>query len=498
MPLPHAARLPLTATALGALLTLPALQALATTPDELLAEWRETASTQGQTLTFAGRSQDGDTLVLRDLALSIKFPEGKIRAVSPETRLTGLADGTVDIAFGRDIVVRIDNTGDGESVGFLVSHEGLALIAGGTPETRSYDYDADRMTMVLDALDVRDAPDTLPEVSLTANGISSRYVFDAAGGTARSVSSVDAIEMLLRGTDDETAFDLSYQVSGLESESLGPSGVYAQMDDPAVLFESSVASLAEITHGGSAYSMTVTEPGETVQIDGSTTGGLLSVGIGPGGLTYSMRVLGQDLRALVPDLPFPLETSADALGFDLTMPMTASDVPGDARLRVEATALTVSNGVWNMFDPGEILPRDPATLLLDLSGKLRLFADLYDEQAMGNDVPGEFTEVSIDALTLSALGAELTGSGTFTVDNGATGFIPDAPKLVGVLDLALSGADALLQNLTAIGILTPEDVMGARMMMGMMARPGPTPDSLVSKIELTPQGGLIANGLQLQ
>jgi hypothetical protein len=32
----------------------------------------------------------------------------------------------------------------------------------------------------------------------------------------------------------------------------------------------------------------------------------------------------------------------------------------------------------------------------------------------------------------------------------------------------------------------------------MMARPGPTPDSLVSKIELTPQGGLIANGLQLQ
>jgi hypothetical protein len=193
-----------------------------------------------------------------------------------------------------------------------------------------------------------------------------------------------------------------------------------------------------------------------------------------------------------------VETSADALGFNLTMPMTASDVPGDARLRVEATALTVSNGVWNMFDPGEILPRDPATLLVDLSGKLRLFADLYDEQAMGNDVPGEFTEVSIDALTLSALGAELTGSGTFTVDNAATGFIPDAPKLVGVLDLALSGADALLQNLTAIGILTPEDVMGARMMMGMMARPGPTPDSLVSKIELTPQGGLIANGLQLQ
>jgi len=35
-------------------------------------------------------------------------------------------------------------------------------------------------------------------------------------------------------------------------------------------------------------------------------------------------------------------------------------------------------------------------------------------------------------------------------------------------------------------------------MMGMFARPGNGPDSLVSEIELTPEGGISANGLRLR
>ncbi len=55
-----------------------------------------------------------------------------------------------------------------------------------------------------------------------------------------------------------------------------------------------------------------------------------------------------------------------------------------------------------------------------------------------------------------------------------------------------------LYRLFAVFIMQPQDVMGVRMMMGMAARPGETPDSLASTIQLTPDGGLIANGMQLR
>ena len=59
--------------------------------------------------------------------------------------------------------------------------------------------------------------------------------------------------------------------------------------------------------------------------------------------------------------------------------------------------------------------------------------------------------------------------------------------------------NGLIDNLAAAGLVSNDDVMGARMMMGMVARPGEGGgDSLVSEVELTPGGGLIVNGMQFQ
>ena len=34
--------------------------------------------------------------------------------------------------------------------------------------------------------------------------------------------------------------------------------------------------------------------------------------------------------------------------------------------------------LWSMIDPGEALPRDPATLVIDLNGDVILTEDIFD------------------------------------------------------------------------------------------------------------------------
>ena len=62
-----------------------------------------------------------------------------------------------------------------------------------------------------------------------------------------------------------------------------------------------------------------------------------------------------------------------------------------------------------------------------------------------------------------------------------------------------AGVNGLLDNLVAMGLLPDEEAMGARMAMGMFARPGGEEDTLVSKIEVDGETGqVLANGQRLR
>ena len=66
------------------------------------------------------------------------------------------------------------------------------------------------------------------------------------------------------------------------------------------------------------------------------------------------------------------------------------------------------------------------------------------------------------------------------------------------VDLTLTGGNALIDKLIAAGLLPEEQAMGARMMMGLLAVPGQTPDTLNSRIEINAQGHVLANGQRIQ
>lgn len=154
-----------------------------------------------------------------------------------------------------------------------------------------------------------------------------------------------------------------------------------------------------------------------------------------------------------------------------------------------------------MADPGGVLSHDPATLILDLTGTARLFFDIADPaQAAAlaeTDVPGEVHSVSLNDLTISAVGANVGGKGAFTFDNSDTTTIPGIPRPEGKLELSASGLNGLMDNLVAMGLLPEEQAMGARMMMGLFTVPTGD-DQLSTTIEVNAEGQILANGQRLQ
>jgi hypothetical protein len=92
----------------------------------------------------------------------------------------------------------------------------------------------------------------------------------------------------------------------------------------------------------------------------------------------------------------------------------------------------------------------------------------------------------------------VTGAGAFTFDNTDTTTFPGVPAPTGQLDLKIVGANGLIDKLIQLGFLPEDQAMGARMMMGLFAKPVEgQEDTLTSTLEFKDKG-FYANGQRLQ
>lgn len=107
--------------------------------------------------------------------------------------------------------------------------------------------------------------------------------------------------------------------------------------------------------------------------------------------------------------------------------------------------------------------------------------------------PGQLNAVNVNEIKFSVAGAELTGDGDFSFNNDGP-----IPVPAGVINLMLTGGNGLMDTLVAMGLLPEEQAMGARMMMGLFARPGDGEDTLVSTIEVNEDGSVLANGQRIK
>ena len=172
---------------------------------------------------------------------------------------------------------------------------------------------------------------------------------------------------------------------------------------------------------------------------------------------------------------------------------------GDGSTLVKLVDLKVSDALWSMIDATGALPHDPATLIIDTKGTATLTADLTDKaamDAMGGNPPGQLNSFDVNQLNLKVAGAELKGQGSFTFDNTDMTSVPGFPAPTGTLDLIATGVNGLIDKLVTMGLVPQDQAMQGKMMMGMFAKPGDGPDTLISAIEFKDKKMTI-NGMEM-
>ncbi len=477
------------------------------TTKEVWNDWSKYLQDFGYEIT-AVEEQSGNTLKITEFKAVSKLPEngGTVEITLSGLELTDQGDGTVALAIPEHNPITINLTPqgqDGEAMAmeFDFFHKGLAITVSGSKEEMIYDSAAPELGIRLVSMMIDGKPLENTELLVSINDITDRTV--SRLGDLRTVEQTG------------TAASLSYKIGLSDPESDTQVNITGQMDNLAVAGmlsappDQDLADLAAALRAGATFSVSfgygsgesevvAEEAGKITTFASSAGEGSLEIAMGADGILYDVVSKGGELVIASPDLPFPqLVFRFAENGGKLKMPLLKSEEPQDFALAFRVIDLEIPSEIWMIGDPGGALPQDPVTVVFDTSGKGRWFVDILDPAMMAgledsDQPPGEVTEVMLNALQVKAVGAELSGDGAFEIRyNGV-------PKPVGQVNLKLVGVNALIDKLIQMGLVPEDQAMGIRMMLGMFAQPGEGEDELVSTIEFTEEGHILANGQRLQ
>lgn len=491
----------------GAALLLGSLPAQAQiSPEQVWAMWQDLSATMGYSLTSDAPRRESDRLVLDNVLVASTAPTVELRAPVAQMVLRDRGDGTVEVTMAPSITVETrvrEPDADPVDMVMTVDQQGYVAVVSGTPEAAKVAFTAISMTLsqVAPRVDGQEVPLTMAAVlgglrgsTALTRGQATDAVYDFAADTLDVT--VDAADPKSGGT---MQMAMRAQTLGGSFTGTLPASMAPGAELPAML-NAGLRGNGGYTVGPMTFSFGMADGDKTMQAQGTASGAQAEVGLDPSGLRYSAGVTGLDVTASGSSVPFPdFRVTASEYRLGLTMPLTKSDTPSDFGLLLRLADLTLPEGVWAMVDPQARLPRDPATVGIDATGKARLFADLTSQAAAepGASI-GQVEALTVNRLHAKLAGAELTGTGAFTFDNDDMETFPGMPRPAGVADLQLTGGNGLLDNLVALGLVPQDQVMGIRMMMALFARPGEGPDTLTSKIEMTPEGQILANGQRIQ
>lgn len=502
------------------------------TPGQVWTNLASYYSDMGYDIAIGSRDEAGQNLTLNDVTITTEADYGKTVITVPKINLTQTGDARVRTEFDGDILLTSEATGeDAEDLpafDIVISMPGNEMVSSGEPDDMLHEVTYPTLKMALDLGDeiVTDAEApfliTVNDVTGTYRAVEDAgrlltYDFKAAGlDLAVSMNEPEGED----GQPGEGKIIANAKVDGLSSTGSMtiPEGDFNMAERPDQALEAGMKADGTFAMGGiegtANYSGTnaegAAESGDVTYTAGKSD---LVFSMSGDGLTYEVGAEGSQMEIASSDLPFPVGYAIESAKGALTFPISAADAPQPFTLSYALEGLTLADAIWNLFDPQEQLPRDPANLTLDLSGTALVRQSLFDPsfgqqmqdyaEQMETAEPG--TEIApppspfqpkaltINKLSLQAVGvdAQVTGDLTLPETEGQMPF--------GTVEGSFTGVNGLLDKLVSMGLLPQEQVMGARMMIAMFARPAEdNPEQLNTTLELREDGSIFANGQQVK
>ena len=464
--------------------------------------WKENLTLYGEDgVTIGTEEVSGDSVIVSDVVLSMTDAYTTLTATIDQITFTENGDGTVSIEMPDSIPLEMDDAGT--LISITATQAGAEIIASGDPDAMNMAVSADQYVITVDRIVEYD--EELPaDIRFTLNGVEGSYTINDGDlrdlGYALSVASADLLVDVQEPGSDNGGL-ISGRMESLTANALIALPKDADFDNPETFLGKGFSVEGGYGLGSSTYIFDIKDGSDTVA--GTASTGSIDVGLllNEDRVSYDVASSDVNVQLQAAELPFPVSITLDSYGVGFNVPLASSDTPQPFSARFDLTELAVNDELWMMADAGGQLPHDPITARIDISGEARLFYDVMDpeqaEQLAMADVPGEIHSVSLDELTISAVGASIDGAGAFTFDNSDLQTIPGVPRPEGQITVNIAGANALIDTLVDMGLVPADQAGMARMMMGMFARTTGD-DQLTSTIEINEQGHILANGQRIQ
>jgi len=479
---------------------------------DVWSDWRAYITGTGYEIS-ATEQMSGNTLTIRDLILSAKMPddEGAMTVSLGDVVFTENGDGTVRVGVPPTIPMLFSGTGeDGKAFEARVdySQSGFSMVVSGVPDDMNYNYTSATVKATLSELTadgVAIGPDDMHAEFSMRNVIGSNRMQLSDLRSYSQRISADAMGYDLLVNDAETGEKVTIKGGSQNILIEGGADIPDKMDTGNLdeMLAAGFAADAAFSYDTGSTSMTVNGSDENMALDMTSESGSAFVALDSESVEYDVSQNGVTINVVSQDLPFPIAlTMAESAG-NMLIPVSKSDEEQEFSFGLTLGDFTMSDMIWSIFDPTEALPRDPATIVMDIVGKTTILANFLDPNVAtglehSDNAPAQLNALTLNELLLSFAGATLSGSGDFTFDNSNTAMFGGMPAPQGAVDLKLIGGNGLLDRLVQIGILPEDQAMGARMMMGLFAVPGEAEDTLNSRIEINDQGHILANGQRIQ
>lgn len=474
------------------------------TADEAWANWQNLSESFGQTVSAASEVKSGNVLTVASMASEMAVEEGTISGTVDQIVFTENGDGTVTITMSPEYMMELDmrpEYGEVVEATFKFTQEGIQITAADAGEGASFVFSVPEMSFSTVKFEV-DGQGDFVDVSGTVAAMNGQYTSGpATPPTITSAFNTGALKMDIKVRDPEEGgtFNATVNMANLSSNSTGTGAVLMGMsaDFPAMLAQG-FSSQGSVLYGPTSFTMDFQDDSESFVMDGASDGGSAVVSVDKDAISYNVSYNALNMGVSGSDIPLPrVEAAFREMELTVLMPLAQSDDPKPFVFRLGLNDFSLGDPVWNLFDPAAILPRDPATLIVDLAGQGNWLVDILDPEAAATTMPGQVHALSISEILLDLAGAQIKADGGFTFNNNDLATFNGVPRPQGGANITLTGANALLDKLVQMGLLPADQAAGVRMMSGLLLRPGGGEDTLESEITITPDGKILANGAPL-
>lgn len=485
----------------------------ALTAQETLDFMRQAAGEFGLSVEDDGQSMSGDVLSVSGLRYVAELGSVTVTALAGDLQLAEQGDGTVAIGWPEASSIEVAGVIDEAEIDIRLTASHPDYVVTAKEAEGGIDFDFGEADLAM----------TLERARLEGKDLDARlgYVFEGLAGISRYRPGQSPT---LTGNSTMARLSGSYfyelpDFGMSESSEIEIAGLASQWSATLGDIRSLLAGMSPDTEPGpamdligqvlaSGFSMAASSSQDSyravnssvqsgTQIDSAAIlgEGRSEMHVDAAGMSMS-GVYGESDISFMMQGEFPMPPIALSFdGAEAAVSFPFSEGESDIGMKFALTGLVLEETLWSMIDPAGVLPRDPATLVLDFDGRATWLHDLFSAATVTAMAPPiQLNALDLNALQLSLAGAELTGEGAFTFDNSDLQSFNGMPRPEGTANLRLVGGNGLLERLAEMGLVPQDKVMMVRMMTGMLARPGPGADELLSEIVVDEEGKVLING----